>query len=176
MFIREGWLLFFSHYETFFIQGIYCIWMISLCTFVFHYGNHCLYFLLSRYLLDYFLTKGNLTNLVFTSIFLVSFFLSLPTQLLMRLGELALVKVCSRTIHTLSLMTLGKDWAAELEIVLNSLIQAYRAEAFKPSSGCSKAEHRYSRTGTARLEGKTQHEVYLMKSNYAKRMCWRMKE
>lgn len=36
-------------------------------------------------------------------------FFPLPTQLLMRLGELALVKVCSRTIHTLSLMTVGKD-------------------------------------------------------------------
>lgn len=37
------------------------------------------------------------------------FFHTLPTQLLMRLGVLALVKVCSRTIHTLSLMTVGKD-------------------------------------------------------------------
>lgn len=49
-------------------------------------------------------------------------------------------------------MTMGKDWVAELEIVLNSLIQAYRTEAFNASSGCSKAEHMFSRTGTAGLE------------------------
>lgn len=70
----------------------------------------------------------------------------------MRLGELALVKVCSRTIHTLSLMTVGKDCAAELETVFNSLIQAYKTEVFNDSLGCSKAENRYSSIGAAGLE------------------------
>lgn len=86
-------------------------------------------------------------------------FFPLPTQLLMRLGELALVKVCSRTIHTLSLMTVGKDWAAELEIVFNSLIQAYRTEDFSDSLGCSKAENRYSSIGTAGLEVRDNQET-----------------
>lgn len=76
----------------------------------------------------------------------------------MRLGELALVKVCSRTIHTLSLMTMGKDCVAELEIVFNNLIQAYRTEVFSASFGCSKAEHRYSSIGTAGLEVRDNQE------------------
>ena len=63
-------------------------------------------------------------------------------------GELALAKVCSNWIHTLSLMATGRDWTAEPPAVLNSLSHTQRTEAFSPSSGYSKAEHRCSSKGT----------------------------
>lgn len=46
-----------------------------------------------------------------------------------------MVKVCSSRIHTLSLMAMGKDWAAEPPAVLNSFNHTDRAEAFNASSG-----------------------------------------
>lgn len=56
-------------------------------------------------------------------------------QLLRSWGELALAKVCSNRIHTLSLMAIGKDWAAEPPAVPNSLSHTNTTEAFSASSG-----------------------------------------
>ena len=60
---------------------------------------------------------------------------SSPTQLLMSREVLALVSVCSNRKHILSLMAVGKSWAAEPPAALNSLSHKYMPEAFNASSG-----------------------------------------
>lgn len=50
-------------------------------------------------------------------------------------GELAIVMVCSSRVHTLSLIAMGTNWAADPPAVLNSLSHTDRADVFTASLG-----------------------------------------